>query len=58
METAGSNLIESIMNIFIRKARLARECNLEDISGWLKNDMGVSHEDDRRQDHASNKIRY
>lgn len=58
METAGSNLIESIMNIFTRRARLARECNLEDISSWLKNDMGVHDEGCWRHANAKNKIRY
>lgn len=58
METAGSNLIESIMRILTRRADKARTFKQENMPDWLQNDMGLHDDDNQKQCHARDRIKY
>ncbi|WP_421167764.1 hypothetical protein [Aeromonas dhakensis] len=58
METAGSNLIESIMKILTRRADKTRTFKQENMPGWLRHDMGLHDDDNQKQHHARDRIKY
>lgn len=58
METAGSNLVESIMKFLTRKDKGQQELKREELSCWLEKDMGIKSESHCNDDNAKNKLRY